>query len=81
MKLKTMLRKDDFQGRAFVDYIEGSEVDHDAACAHALMLAQDEFWKQDDLGELDARDAVEMIGVRASELMREWGFDSGEDAS
>ena len=51
---------------------------HDAACAHALMQAQDEFWKQDDLGDLDARDAVEMIGVRADELLREWGFDSGE---
>lgn len=53
---------------------------HDAAAAHALMMAQDEFWKQDDLDSLDARDAVEMIGVRAADLMREWGFGSGEDA-
>ena len=70
MKLKTILRKDDFQGRAFVDYIEGSEVDHDAACAHALMLAMDETC-----------DAASIIWAkkRASELMREWGFDSGED--
>jgi hypothetical protein len=44
------------------------------------MRAQDEFWKQDDLDGLDARDAVEMIGVRADELMAEWGFDSGQDA-
>jgi hypothetical protein len=57
---------------------DGQALLHDAACAHALMLAQDEFWKQDDLDSLDARDAVEMIGVRASEIMAEWGFDNGE---
>lgn len=53
----------------------GTNIHHDAAAAHALMRAQDEFWKQDDLEDLDARDAVEMIGVRADELMREWGFE------
>ena len=54
---------------------DGHDYLHDAAAAHALMRAQDEFWKQDDLDGLDARDAVEMIGVRADELMRQWGFE------
>ncbi len=60
------------------EWYQVNQLEHDAAAAHALMMAQDEFWKQDDLGSLDARDAVEMIGVRADELMQQWGFDTGE---
>ena len=71
MKLKTVLRKDDFQGRAFVDHIEGSEVDHDAAAAHALMQAIEIIMEEPETHEI--------IGL-ASELMRSWGFDTGEDA-
>jgi hypothetical protein len=47
----------------------GGALNHDAAAAHALMQAMDEFsaWPR-------------VIGVtkRASELLCSWGFDSGE---
>ena len=47
------------------------EVIHDAAAAHALMQAMDEFsaWPQ-----------VKGVRKRADEIMAQWGFDTGEDA-
>jgi hypothetical protein len=80
MKLRTEMVDGTVQDRTHNRDDQWINLEHDAACAHALMRAQDEFWKQDDLDGLDARDAVEMIGVRADELMAEWGFDSGQDA-
>lgn len=64
MKLKTLLREDSAQGRAYADYIDGSEVDHDAIAAHALMRA---------LRECVGPSSIER---RADELMREWGYRS-----
>ena len=71
MKLKTVLRKDDFQGRAFVDYIEGAEVDHDAAAAHA--------YKKAVALELSMPQMM-AVNAMADAIMAQWGFDSGEDA-
>ena len=53
------------------------QAEHDAMAAHALLQAQDEFWKRGDLEDLDARDAVEAIGARAAEILAGW---LGEEA-
>lgn len=43
---------------------------HDAACAHALMLAMNKMaWPAHR----------ETLIERADEIMAEWGFDSGEE--
>jgi hypothetical protein len=53
------------------------ELEHDAAAAHALMLAMESVWdKEPDI----FRPAIEMVEKRANALMAEWGFDIGEDA-
>jgi hypothetical protein len=43
---------------------------HDAAAAHALMMAMDEIGGY----------TTKFIQLRADTIMREWGFDTGEDA-
>ena len=54
---------------------------HDAAAAHALMQAMDEFYAAPLDSTLNTpEDAINWLEWRASELMREWGFDSVEDA-
>ena len=68
MKLKTILRKSGPEGRAIVDYVEGSEVDYDAAAAHAFWLA---------IHEQSPRMRIK-LHERALTIMRSWGFDSGE---
>ena len=80
MKLKTMLHKDGPQGRAFVDYIEGSEVDHDAVIAHALMQAMDDLIAKWGDGTCCIETTKGLMLERADELMSQWGFDTGEDA-
>jgi len=77
MKLKTILRKSGPEGRSIVDYIEGSEVDYDAAAAHALMRALSERLGVSTNDEC-AGNVVTWIKLRADEIMAEWGFDSGE---
>lgn len=79
MKLKTVLRKDDFQGRAFVDHIEGSEVDHDAAAAHALMQAMREAGDGSaDVAFYSDDDYQNWVYDRCDALLKQWGFDTGE---
>lgn len=75
MKLRTeMLRGPDGM-TITAGYSEGkySAREHDAACAHALMLAMEEF--KAITGQIDDGESIEM---RAGMIMREWGFDSGE---
>lgn len=48
---------------------------HDAAAAHALMQAIEEFWESPDGGGHEF-DGVRCVQERADELMREWGFES-----
>lgn len=72
MKLGTELIVEPDDGR--LAFVNGSadEIEHDAAAAHALMMAMEEF----DGAEYQR----DYILHRADELMREWGFDSGEVA-
>lgn len=53
----------------------GGAVFHDAARAHALLQAKNEV-----LANVIYHDLRTLIDIRADSLMREWGFDSGEDA-
>lgn len=69
MKLKTTLVKDEC-GHVLVDYSDGSEVDYDAIAAHALMQALDE-------NRPYGYDHI-ILRKRASEIMREWGFEDEE---
>jgi hypothetical protein len=52
---------------------DGQAYLHDAACAHALMQAMEEF--KTITGQIDDGESIEM---RAGMIMRGWGFDSGE---
>ncbi len=54
-----------------VEWFQAMQVSHDAALAHALIGAID-----DVAGSF----LLDDITARASELMKQWGFDSGEDA-
>ncbi len=61
--------------------VEGAmqEIKHDAAAAHALMRAiHNRIDRARDAGEPDAARRLECIIQYADEIMREWGFDSGE---
>ena len=61
-----------------IDVPVDDQLEHDAAAAHALMMAMDEVGAENrDYSWLAC---VEKIDHRASELMAQWGFDSGEDA-
>ena len=51
--------------------------EHDALCAHALMMAVSE-WLSVSTNDECAGNVVTWIYHRADELMRSWGFDSGE---
>ncbi len=46
-----------------------ADLEHDAACAHALVKAIDES------AQIDPVDAVTFIRARADELLREWGIE------
>lgn len=67
-----------------IDVSGDDQLEHDAACAHALMMAMDEWWSASDEHGLDEqqspRETVQWIEARAQAILREWGFDSGEDA-
>lgn len=53
----------------------------DSAAAHALMMAIGEFRNAPlDSSLTFPEDAINWLESRASELMAQWGFDSGEDA-
>ena len=57
--------------------IEGWQAERlvsDAAAAHALMMAMKEYTHPVHAA------VVAMVLQRASELMAQWGFDTGEDA-
>lgn len=72
MKLKSeIIDSQSLPGRKLLHACQ-DEMEHDAIVAHALMQAQDEFWKRGDLEDLDARDAVEAIGARAAEILAGW---------
>lgn len=66
MKLKSEAKMTDSKLYPHV-YISGSlrDVEHDAAAAHALMQAMQEWTSRQAL----------WIESRADELMRQWGFD------
>ena len=71
MKLRTEMV--DFHGRMLPrtgSHVLHFSLEHDAACAHALMQAMEEF----DGAEYQR----DYILCRASEIMAGWGFDSGE---
>lgn len=67
MKLRTSLTAS--RDGSLVDATDENLI-HDAAAAHALMQAMDE------IGGYTTR----FIQLRADTIMREWGFDTGEDA-
>jgi hypothetical protein len=74
MKLRTQV--DEAMSRSNM-----GDVDHDRKAAHALMQAMEEIeldGYQDDEMEDVHRRAFSDTRMRASELMRSWGFDSGE---
>ena len=67
MKLRTSLTAS--HDGSLVDATDANLI-ADAACAHALMQAMDKMaWPAHR----------ETLIERASEIMAEWGFDSGED--
>jgi hypothetical protein len=79
MKLQTIMRID---GKFTAAVGDDEDMSHDAACAHALMLAMGEFYAAPLDSSLETpEDTLNWLEWRASEIMREWGFDSGEDAS
>lgn len=79
MKLKCELRPLRNGGHS-LGFNDGDR-EHDAAAAHALMVAIGEFYDAPlDSTLTTPEDAINWLEWRASELMREWGFDSGEDA-
>ena len=55
---------------------------HDAACAHALMLAMGDEIKRVSQIPYNSREIceyfMENVKKRADEIMAGWGFDSGE---
>jgi hypothetical protein len=53
-----------------------ARLEHDAACAHALMLAMGGIRSE---WVPDGPPILSEIVTRADELLREWGFDSGEE--
>lgn len=54
---------------------------HDAAAAHALMQAMREAGDGSaDVAFYSDDDYQNWVYARVDSLMREWGFDSGEDA-
>lgn len=71
MRLKSAVKVTDSKLHPHT-YVAGSlrEVEHDAACAHALMLAL----------RCEAPGVYARAIAKADELMAEWGFDSVEDA-
>lgn len=75
MELWTQLKPQD-PPFAHIPYVAGSQADmeHDAACAHALVRAIREWWDKPDDGQI-ADGAVSEVERRAAELMREWGFE------
>jgi len=75
MKLRTELTPGRRGGHA-LGFNDGDR-EHDAAAAHALMKAIEMLQADwEGYGEPSPSSAVLM----ADELMREWGFDTGEDA-
>jgi len=53
------------------------DIDHDRKAAHALMMAIESVWN----GEPDIfRPAIEMVEKRADALLKQWCFDTVEDA-
>ena len=56
-----------------IGYLDSSDADHDAACAHALLQAKNEV-----LANVIYHDLRTMIDIRADVIMAGWGFDSGE---
>jgi len=56
----------------------GGGLNHDAAAAHALMQAIEE-WLGVSTNDECAGNVVTWVKLRADEIMAEWGFDSGED--
>lgn len=87
MKLKTEMvdSLSSEQGHKHVpDKHFASDSFHDAAAAHALIQAMDRVSSQVTFHTMTNRECVSQVldAVRgtASELMREWGFDSGEVA-
>ena len=72
MKLKTTMIETTC-GTLYADSQDGSDVDHDAAAAHALLRSIEDF--TDKIYSSYARGLIEK---RADELLRSWGFDSGE---
>jgi len=77
MKLKTSLTVS--RDGSLVDATDENLI-HDADAAHATMQAMDEVSKYLSTpdGYASAVDSIAAIRQRASELMRSWGFDSGE---
>lgn len=72
MRLKTEVSP---LGRGESDFTYESDDDcrHDAAAAHALMQAMDE-WGEKEYGAIDKL-AVRWVHLRADELLRSWGFE------
>lgn len=54
-----------------IDVSGDDQLEHDAACAHALMEAMEQVL---------TRATRDVFKQRASKIMAGWGFDSGEDA-
>lgn len=76
MKLRTEMQNGCVHANGYcvdedaVDIRQAERLVHDAAAAHALMQAMDEIGGY----------TTKFIQLRADTIMREWGFDSGEDA-
>ena len=52
----------------------------DAAAAHALMMAMCQYESDFPLSAAAPQDVIQWIEKRADALLKQWGFDSGEDA-
>lgn len=76
MKLETMMVNEDGEWvpKADTDFFPGMELKHDAAAAHALLIAMGEADPDSDyrLGT-----ELQRIRTRADEILAEWGYGDG----
>ena len=77
MKLKTEVGSEYPEGYGLKEL---ADFEHDVAAAHALIQAMDDLIAKWGDGTCCIETAKGLILERASELMAQWGFDSGEDA-
>lgn len=75
MKLRTSLTVS--RDGTLVDVSDGN-LFHDVAAARALMQAMDDLIKEWGSGGCSFETTKTLLLERADELMRSWGFDSGE---